>query len=76
MLTIAFTLAGIVLIGRIIYIQYFWEPNPRALKMKDFKVQTVSAKLAPQRGDILDCNGKVLATSIPKYDIEIDCKVQ
>ena len=54
MLTIAFTLAGIVLIGRIIYIQYFWEPNPRALKMKDFKVQTVSAKLAPQRGDILD----------------------
>ena len=76
MLTIAFTLAGIVLIGRIVYIQYFWEPNPRALKMKDFKVQTVSAKLAPQRGDILDCNGKVLATSIPKYDIEIDCKVQ
>ena len=76
MLTIAFTLASIVLVGRIVYIRYFWEPNPRALKMRDFKVQSLSTPLAPQRGDILDCNGKTLATSIPRYDIEIDCKVQ
>ena len=76
MLTIAFTIASIVLVGRIVYIRWFWEPNPKALKMKDFKVQSLSTSLAPRRGDILDCNGKTLATSVPRYDIEIDCKVQ
>lgn len=76
MLTIAFTIASIVLVGRIVYIRWFWEPNPKALKMKDFKVQSLSTPLAPRRGDILDCNGKTLATSVPRYDIEIDCKVQ
>ncbi|MGN0191232.1 MAG: hypothetical protein ACI39U_06215, partial [Candidatus Cryptobacteroides sp.] len=76
MLTIIFTLASIVLTARIIQIKYFWEPDPRALKMREFKVQSSYVKLDPQRGDILDCNGRLIATSIPKYDVGIDCKIQ
>ena len=75
-LTILFILASFVLIGRIIQIKYFWEPDPRALRMREFKVQSSSVKLEALRGNILDCNGKLLATSIPRYDIQIDCQVQ
>ena len=75
-LTILFILASFVLVGRIIQIKYFWEPDPRALRMREFKVQSSSVKLEALRGNILDCNGKLLATSIPRYDIQIDCQVQ
>ena len=75
-LTILFILASFVLVGRIIQIKYFWEPDPRALRMRECKVQSSSVKLEALRGNILDCNGKLLATSIPRYDIQIDCQVQ
>ena len=37
--TTFFALLSFFAIGRIVYLQYFWKPDPRVLKMNDFKLQ-------------------------------------
>lgn len=74
--TTIFALSAFVAIGRIVYIQYFWKPDPRCLSMNDFKLQANRHVINPQRGDILDCDGRLLAITIPTYRIDIDCSVR
>lgn len=74
--TLLFTVVSIFLLWRIIDIKFFWEPDRRTLGMDDFKLQADKNTLKPQRGQILDCNGRLLAITIPKYDIELDCGVR
>lgn len=69
-----FLAVSLVVIGKIIYIQYIWEPNPKFVK--DFKPAKQKEVIEPERGSILDHNGRLLAISTPLYNIRMDCYVQ
>jgi len=61
------------LIGRIMYIEY---NNGEEYKKQVLSKQDYDSKIIPyQRGDILDRNGTVLATSVAVYNVILDCKV-
>ncbi len=61
------------LIGRIMYINY---SRGDEYKKQVLSKQDYDSKLIPyQRGDILDTNGTVLATSVAVYNVILDCKV-
>ncbi len=69
MLAIIMTLIGIAVIGKALYImtakkQYWTEVADR------LKRDSVSVK--PNRGNILSCDGQLMATSIPEYKIYMD----
>ena len=66
--------ASLVAIGRIIYLQYIWEPDEQTIR--HFTPQSKRAVVKPERGEILDCNGKILASSTPLYTIRLDCQIQ
>lgn len=76
LLTVYLGLLGfsMVLIGRIIYIQYCFEPDPKI----EVALTPISSKqvLEPVRGNILDCQGKILAISCPQYQFYLDCTVK
>ena len=68
-IAIVLTLIGIAVIGKAFYImtakkQYWTEVADR------LKRDSVSVK--PRRGNILSCDGQLMATSIPEYKIFID----
>ena len=65
---------SLVIIGKIIYIQYFWEPDGKTIQ--HFVPRAFKQTVKPERGAILDCNGKELAISTPVYDIKMDCMVR
>ena len=69
-----FILASIVLILWIAYLKIFWEPNPKTAHY--FRPKTVKNVIQPERGAIIDRNGKILAITTPLYDIYMDCTVQ
>lgn len=65
--------AGVV-IGKIIYLQTGFNPDPKikaALTPQSTKIVT-----QPERGDIYDCKGRLLAMSCPNYVLHMDCTVQ
>jgi len=63
----------LALIGRLMYIEY---TNGEAYKKQVLSHQDYDSKTLPyQRGDILDANGTVLATSVAVYNVILDCKV-
>ena len=66
-------IASFVVIGRIIYIQYFWEPDPEYLHY--FQPRKKKMDIDPDRGAIIDHNGNLLAMSTPMYNIYMDCYV-
>lgn len=69
-----FLLAACVVIFKIIYLQLFYEPDPRyrtALKPGARKEIT-----DPVRGSILAKDGRLLAASVPMYQIYMDCTVR
>ncbi|MBQ8838965.1 MAG: transpeptidase family protein [Bacteroidales bacterium] len=68
-----FLCASVVIIGRIIYIQFIWEPDSNTVGY--FLPQKYQNKKKPERGTIMDKNGKLLAISTPMYDIHMDCTV-
>ncbi len=68
-IAIVITLIGIAIIGKALYImtakkQYWTEVADR------LKRDSVSVK--PNRGNILSCDGQLMATSIPEYKIYMD----
>ncbi len=62
---------GLVILGRIIQLQFFehnkWQQKSQAINIKNKEVE-------PNRGEIYDCNDKLLATSLPFYEIRLDLK--
>lgn len=68
-----FLLASIVIIGKLIYIQFIWEPDSRTLPV--FLPNNYESTIKPERGTIMDCNGKLLAISTPLYTIHMDCQI-
>lgn len=68
-----FLVASAILIGRIIQIQFAWEPDHDTVKY--FQPKHDENKTRPERGAIMDMNGKLLAISTPMYNINMDCAV-
>ncbi|MDD6505521.1 MAG: penicillin-binding transpeptidase domain-containing protein, partial [Lachnospiraceae bacterium] len=63
----------IALIGRLMYIQY---NNGEKYTKKVLSLQSYDSNKIPyQRGDIYDCNGTILATSVAVYNVVLDCTV-
>ena len=63
-----------IVIGRIIYIQYIWEPPTQSIE--NFTPMNTSVEIKPERGDIMDCNRRLLASSTPLYTVRLDCQIQ
>lgn len=70
---VMFLIAAFLIVGKIIYLQYIWEPDPKYVSF--FKPKKDKNEIAPERGAILDHNGKLLALSTPMYNIYMDCYV-
>lgn len=68
-----FLILSLVLIIRIIDIQFFWKPDPDTVSY--FQPRRYENKTKPERGAIMDMNGKLLAISTPLYNINMDCAV-
>ena len=67
-------LASVVLFLKLAGIQLFFRPNP---KIESALTPTSRARvIEPVRGNIIDCNGRLLAMSCPTYQIAIDCTVR
>jgi cell division protein FtsI/penicillin-binding protein 2 len=70
----ALLLLSCIVIGRIFYIQFIWEPPTQSIE--NFTPHNTSVEIKPERGDIMDCNRKLLASSTPLYTIRLDCHIQ
>ena len=68
-----FIALSIVLLAQIINLKVFWEPEPQTAKY--FRPVKRKEILKPERGSIMDHNGKLIAVSTPMYDIYMDCSV-
>ena len=66
-LRMLFLVASFVVAGKIIYLQYIWEPNHKFVK--DFKPSKQKEIIEPESGSIMDHNGKLLAISTPLYNV-------
>ncbi len=68
-----FALFSIIILGKILYLQLvegsYW-------KSKALEVSQKNIIIPPMRGNILSDNGKVLATSVPYYEIRIDFRAE
>ena len=73
-LYLVFLLMAFVIIGRIIYIQWFYKPE--SVFMEKFTPASRKSVIEPERGAILSHDGRILAASIPKYQIAMDCTVR
>lgn len=62
--------ASVFLVCRIIYIQAFWKPDPDIEKRLTQPVTKVV--LEPARGNIMACDGRLLAMTYPRYQIVMD----
>ena len=68
-----FLVLALVIIIKIVKIQYFWEPDPETVEY--FQPTRYESKTKPERGAIMDMNGRLLAISTPMYNIKMDCEV-
>ncbi len=70
---VVFLCMAVAIIGKIVYLQFVWEPDPRYVKY--FQPKKDKNEIDPQRGSIIDCKGKLLAMSTPMYNVHMDCFV-
>ena len=69
-LYILFFTIGLLITGKIIYLQY--GPKGEALRSKGTTITYERVAIEADRGDILACDGRILATSVPEYEIRMD----
>ena len=70
-----FLALSLVLLGRIIYLQFFWDPKDETIYLHHFQPRKYMHEIEPERGSIMDCNGKLLAFSTPMYNVNMDCTI-
>ena len=69
----ALTICLCALIGRLMYINY---TSGEKYEKTVLSMQSYDSKTIPyQRGDIIDRNGNILATSVAVYNVIMDCSV-
>ncbi len=71
---ILFLIASIAIMVKTAYLQFFWEPEEKYINY--FHPKRQKHEIMPERGEIIDYNGRLLAMSTPLYDIFMDCKIQ
>ena len=69
-----FLVLSVVLIVKICVIQFGWEPDHNLVRY--FQPKRYQHIEKPERGAIMDHNGKLLAISTPMYNINMDCTVR
>ena len=69
-----FLVASLAVIVKIFYIQNIWKPDSQTIE--EFLPDNRKEIVKPERGDVFDCNGKLLATSTPLYTVRMDCQIQ
>lgn len=70
---ILFIICGVALCVILVIKVFSWEKNDR---MWPYLVpQNKVTVVTPGRGDILDCKGRILATSTLTYEVRLDCEV-
>ena len=75
LLYIAFIIASVAVCARILYLQkYFIDSDPYIRKY--YMTKSTRQPIEPRRGDIISSEGRLLATSIPMYQIFMDCTVR
>ena len=65
---------GVVIIGRMAYIQWFWKPDEDIARF--FLPPSTRSVIEPDRGAIIGYDGKILAISTPMYRLAMDCTVR
>lgn len=73
MIYILLLAASVLLVGKILYLEFFFKPEPKIASA--LTPRSVRRTLEPVRGNILDCNGRILAMSYPMYRLHLDCTV-
>lgn len=71
---VIFLLLSLAIVGKIFYLQYIWKPEKETVKY--FGTIKSEKTVIPERGDILSCDGKILATSEDLYQVSMDCTIQ
>lgn len=73
MVYFCFLLLGLAIIARVVYIQFVqgaeYKQKEKSISLKDITID-------PNRGDILATDGRLLATSIPNYEIRMDMRAK
>ena len=69
-LYVLFLLAGTMIVGRIVWIQY--GPDGDRLRERAEDITFDRFRIPAERGDILGRDGRILATTIPEYEIRMD----
>lgn len=70
---LALLVASFIIVGRIVYLQFFWTPEAKIAE--PLTPKSTHRVLEPVRGNIYDCKGRLLAMSYPIYTIRLDCTV-
>ncbi len=73
-ITVAVAIFAIIILGRIVYIWFFYHPSET--EQKSYTQRVEKRITEPVRGAILTHDGKILSASVPFYDIHMDCTVQ
>ena len=70
-----FLALSLVLMCRIVYLQFIWDPSDETIYLHHFQPRKYMHEIEPERGAIMDCNGRLLAFSTPMYNINMDCTI-
>lgn len=70
-----FLIASLLILGRVVYLQMFWNPEDDTKYLHHFQPRKYMHEIEPERGSIMDCNGKLLAFSTPMYNVNMDCTI-
>lgn len=75
-LVVLFVIIALLLLGLIVRLMYIEHTSGKKYEKKVLSQQKYDSKVIPyQRGNITDCKGTILATSVDVYNVILDCKV-
>lgn len=75
-LVVPFVIIALLLLGLIVRLMYIEHTSGKKYEKKVLSQQKYDSTVIPyQRGNITDCKGTILATSVDVYNVILDCKV-
>ena len=75
-LVVLFVIIALLLLGLIVRLMYIEHTSGKKYEKKVLSQQKYDSTVIPyQRGNITDCKGTILATSVDEYNVILDCKV-
>lgn len=75
-LVVLFVIIALLLLGLIVRLMYIAHTSGKKYEKKVLSQQKYDSTVIPyQRGNITDCKGTILATSVDVYNVILDCKV-